>query len=144
MHGYVYRALAHFDHPNLDKPQHAPHAWIAPVYGRKTTQMPTPDPNEPIIDKKGTKCIQSVSGKFLYYSNIDYCIKPTLNEISGQQAKPIKVTTVKCNMLMDYLHTYPNDVLRFYASHMIVNIKSDAAYLVLPKARSRGAIHFFF
>ena len=144
MDGYGERALKHFDHPAPDKPQHAPHAWIAPVYGRKTAQMPTPDPDEPTLDKKGSHRVQSVSGKFLYYSNIDYCIKPALNEISSQQAKPTKQTTDKCNMLMDYIHTYPNAVLRFYASDMILNIESDAAYLVLPKARSRGAVHFFF
>ena len=40
---------------------------------------------------------------------------------------------------MDYLHTYPNVYLRYYASDMILHIDSDAAYLVLPKARSRIA-----
>jgi hypothetical protein len=33
---------------------------------------------------------------------------------------------------MDYLHTYPNAVIRYYASE---------AYLVLPKAKSRAAAH---
>jgi hypothetical protein len=136
MPGYVARALTKFAHPTPDKPQHAPHEWTAPICGRKTAQQPTPDPIEPILDTKGTTRIQSVSGTFLYYSNINYCIKPALNEISGQQAKPTKLTAVKCDMLMDYLHTYPHAVLRFHASNMIVNIESDAAYLVLPKARS--------
>ena len=45
-------------------------------------------------------------------------------------------------MLMDYLHTYPDAVIRFYASDMILKITSDAAYLVLPKARSRAAVHY--
>ena len=35
--------------------------------------------------------------------------------------------------------TYPNHILRFHASDMILEIESDAAYLVLPKARSRAA-----
>jgi hypothetical protein len=43
---------------------------------------------------------------------------------------------------MDYLHTYPNAVIRFYASDMILKTTSDAAYLVLPKARSRAAAHY--
>ena len=44
--------------------------------------------------------------------------------------------------MMDYLHTYPDAVIRFYASDMILKITSDAAYLVLPKARSRAAVHY--
>ena len=46
-------------------------------------------------------------------------------------------------MLMDYLHTYPHGILRYYASNMmILKITSDAAYLVQPKARSRAAAHY--
>ena len=33
---------------------------------------------------------------------------------------------------MDYLATYPNAYIRYYASDMILNIDSDAAYLVAP------------
>ena len=34
--------------------------------------------------------------------------------------------------------------LRYHASDMILHVDSDAAYLVLPRARSRLAGHFFF
>ena len=44
---------------------------------------------------------------------------------------------------MDYVSTYPNPILRFYASDMVLTSKSDAAYLVLPKARSRAAGFFY-
>ncbi|MFO0089630.1 MAG: hypothetical protein ACK518_02280, partial [bacterium] len=40
---------------------------------------------------------------------------------------------------MDYAATYPNTIVRYYASGMILFVDSDAAYLVLPKARSRIA-----
>ena len=40
---------------------------------------------------------------------------------------------------MDYLATYPNAFIRYRASDMILNVDSDAAYLVLPGARSRIA-----
>ena len=43
---------------------------------------------------------------------------------------------------MDYVHTYPNTYIRFYASDMILDIDSDAAYLVAPKARSRVAGYY--
>ena len=45
-------------------------------------------------------------------------------------------------MLMDYLHTYPHGVLRYYAIDMVLKVTSDAAYLVQPKARSRAAMHY--
>ena len=45
----------------------------------------------------------------------------------------------KCERLLDYVATYPNSILRFYASDIILTGGSDAAYLVLPKARSRAA-----
>ena len=40
---------------------------------------------------------------------------------------------------MDYLHTKPNAAIRYHASDMILKVVSDAAFLVLPKARSRAA-----
>ena len=46
-------------------------------------------------------------------------------------------------MLMDYLSTYPTAIIRYHASDMCLHIDSDAAYLVLPKARSRGAGYFY-
>ena len=46
-------------------------------------------------------------------------------------------------MLMNYAHTYPDAKIRYHASDMCLHIDSDAAYLVLPKARSRGAGHFY-
>jgi hypothetical protein len=62
--------------------------------------------------------------------------------MASKQAKPTTDTIPKTDMLMDYLHTYPNAVIRYHASDMILKITSDAAYLVQPKARSRAAIHF--
>ena len=45
----------------------------------------------------------------------------------------------KVQHLIDYVNTYPNTYIRFYASDMILNIDNDAAYLVAPKSRSRVA-----
>ena len=43
---------------------------------------------------------------------------------------------------MDYAHIYPDAKIRYYASDMQLYIDLDTAYLVLPKARSRGAVCF--
>ena len=44
---------------------------------------------------------------------------------------------------MDYLHTHPDAIIQFHASNIILYIESYAAYLVLPKARSRVASIFY-
>ena len=44
---------------------------------------------------------------------------------------------------MDYVSTYPNAYIRFHASSMILHVDSDAAYLVLPKAKSRIAGYYY-
>ena len=44
---------------------------------------------------------------------------------------------------MDYLNTYPNAKLRYYTGHMNQKVDSDAAYLVLPNAKSCVAGHFY-
>ena len=46
-------------------------------------------------------------------------------------------------MLLDYMSTDPNAKIRFKASDMIIHIDSDAAYLVLPGAKSCVAGYYF-
>ena len=68
---------------------------------------------------------------------------PAISKISSQQAKPTQETNDKATMLMDYAHTYPDAIIRYHASDMQLYIDSDAAYLVLPNAQSRGTGHFY-
>ena len=44
---------------------------------------------------------------------------------------------------MDYVDTYSNTVIRYYASKMRLHIDSDTAYLVMPNTKSRGAGNFY-
>ena len=43
---------------------------------------------------------------------------------------------------MDYLYTQPNVIIHFYTSDMILKITSNAAYLILPRARIPAADHY--
>ena len=118
MPGYVTEALKKILHIVPKKPQHAPHKWTIPVYDQKI-QYALPPSTLPVLDPKGTKRIQAINGTFLYYGRaIDPCILPVINEISTQQAQPTEETNAKANMLMDYVHTYPNAKIRYYASDM--------------------------
>ena len=67
---------------------------------------------------------------------------PVLAQISQNQAHPTTTTLQQCQQLIDYAATYSNTSVRFYASDMVLEVDSDASYLVLPKARSRYAGYF--
>ena len=60
-----------------------------------------------------------------------------LNKLGGEQARAIGKTRDGCDMLLDYVTTYPNPKIRFYASDMILHVDSDAAYLVQSNAQTR-------
>ena len=95
------------------------------------------------LDKKGKKRVQSIVGSVLYYARaIDCTLLPALNSISAMQAKPPRNTEKQCNRVLDYLATFPQVFIRYYASDMQLQIDSDAAYLVQPQARSRIAGYF--
>jgi len=57
---YVPMAFDKFKHPQLYLPQHAPHAWTIPVYG-KQTQYATTDESA-FLDEFATKQVQAISG----------------------------------------------------------------------------------
>jgi hypothetical protein len=135
---YVPKALHKFNHIKPKSAQHAPHRWSQPAYGQKVQYANTD--TSPQLDKIGTQRVQAVSGTFLYYGRaIDSTILPALNEISNNQARPTLATSNACDHLLDYLATHPTAIIRYYASDMILSVVADAAYLVLPKARSRCA-----
>ena len=143
MSGYVHKVLKKFQHPAPYLPQYGPHCWTQPVYGAKTQFDNNSDTSDK-LNPDGTKQIQQVNGTFLYYGRvIDPTILVALNEISTQQSSPTTATTQKADMIMDYLCTFPNATLRFYVGDIQICVESDAAYLVLPKARSRIVGYFY-
>jgi hypothetical protein len=83
-------------------------------------------------------------GTFLYYARaVDYRLLPSLNEIATQESKPTQTTIDIVRRLLDFAHTYLNAKVRFYASDMILNVDTDAAYLVLPNAKSHVAAFYY-
>jgi hypothetical protein len=114
MPGYVKRALKTFEHPAPVKLRCALHKWIEPAYGSQTPQSPTTTSKGQPLDKDSTTQIQSIDGTFMYFGRAcDPCILPALNKISTKQAAPTTKTIKRSNMLMDYLHTYPDGKIRY-------------------------------
>eukprot|EP00957_Ditylum_brightwellii_P114873 8760369-Ditylum_brightwellii.AAC.1 len=90
------------------------------------------------------KGMQSIVRTFLYYSRaIDGPALPALNNIGTQQSAPTQATIAYTEWIMDFFHTHPNARLHFFAGDMQLCIDSDAAYLVMPTAKSRIAGYFF-
>ena len=142
MPGYVASALERLQHRAPVRPQYAPHQWTQPAYGQKLQLAPIDD--TPKLDATKIRYVQSCVGSMLYYARaVDPTMLPAINEISGSQASPTQKTMAACRMLLDYASTYPNAILRYHASNMALHIDSDAAYLVLPNARSRYAGHYY-
>ena len=143
MPGYIHKVLDKYQLPSLKYPQYAPHTWIPPSYGNKRQYAPCDDTTT-FLSKKETKLIQQIVGSLLYYSRaVDPTMMVALNDIGAKQATPTQLTLTQCQMLLDYARTYPNAVLRFKRSDMILHVDSDAAYLVQPNARSRIAGYYF-
>jgi hypothetical protein len=66
-----------------------------------------------------------------------------LSFIATKQYKGTTNTMEKAKQLLDYLATYPDTIIRFRASDMILNDHSDASYLSESEACSRACSHFF-
>jgi hypothetical protein len=139
---YIPAMLKKLQHPKPKKPQHAPHQWTVPTYGRRLQMAPI-DKTTP-LPPKGIRCVQSIIGSILYYARaVDPTMLPALNGISSKQAKATEQTNKQCKMLLDYAATYPNAKLHYYTSDMQLQVDSDDAYLVLPQAKSRYAGFFY-
>ena len=118
MPGYVTKALEKYNHTPSWCPQFAPMKWTKPIYGR-AVQYAKVESTLPVLNDKDTRRVQSKVGTFLYYGRaVDPTILVTLNEIGLSQSKPTKETENQLNMFMDYLHTYPNAVLRYQSGTM--------------------------
>ena len=60
-----------------------------------------------------------------------------LGDISSQQASPTQETLKSLKHFLDYAASFPNAIIRYKASHMHLQVHSDASYLSAPQERSR-------
>ena len=136
---YVQKSLQCLQHVAPKSPQYSPQYHHPINFSTKgTTQYAMKPDDSPLLSPSETKWVQSVVGSLLYYARaLDPTLLTALNHIGTSQAQPTHHTKDQCKRLMDYVCTYQNAFIRYHASDMILHIDSDAAYLVLPKAKSR-------
>jgi hypothetical protein len=140
---YVASKLTEFNHPTPGRPQHAPHPAPPVRYGRAAQEAAPPDTATPLPPDKH-KRVQKIIGSFLYYGRaVDLTILKALNSLARQQSKPTTTTLANTNLLLDYLASHPNAVIRYYPSDMLLQVHSDASYANEPEARSTAGGHYF-
>eukprot|EP00957_Ditylum_brightwellii_P145988 11117013-Ditylum_brightwellii.AAC.2 len=78
--------------------------------------------------------------------NQDIKLDPTLfiaiNAIAAKQASPTEKTTKALTHLLNYCATFPNVVIRYKASGMVLHSHSDALYMSAEEAHSQAGGHF--
>ena len=143
MPGYVEKMLKRFKHKKPDKPVHSPYKAQPKKYGA-SAQDPIPPDTAPTLNEDGKRHIQRVVGAILYYARaVDMTTQVGLSSLASEQTIATTTTTDRVSHLLDYLATYPDATVRYYASDMILNIHSDASYLSETRSRSRVAGQFF-
>ena len=142
MPGYAKKQLKKYNHVCKRK-VHTPLKPLPKKYGQ-AAQEPMPVDDSKPLEKDDKKFIERVVGSFLFYGRaVDPLILHTMNTIANSQSKPTENTMEQTKHFLDYIDTYPDSTIRYYASDMILNVHSDASYLTAPKARSRIGGHFF-
>ena len=143
MPGIAQKGLQRFKHPNPSRPQHSPHPWTAPTYGKNIQYAQTNTNND--ITKEQKKSLQQIIGYYLYYGRaIDNTILPSLGSISTSlNTSTWKELSSRVKWLLDYIATHPEPKIEYQASNMHLWVHTDASYLNESKARSRGAGYFF-
>ena len=143
MPGYVQAALHKFQHPHPSRPQHAPHKWAIPQYG-KHPQLSVQISDAPKVSSSEIKRIQQIVGTLLYYARaVDSTMLMALNAIAAQQAHATTETAAVVVHLLNYCATHPNAIVRYHASEMQMHVHSNASYLSELHALSRVGGHFF-
>ena len=120
-----------------------PHKHAIPTYGAKVQYAREAD-TSPELGPEDKLFIQQVTGTFLYYARaVDATMLVALSTIASDQSSPTEETMRKTLLFLDYVATHPDAILTYRKSSMVLNVHSDASYLVEPKARSRAGGHYF-
>ena len=103
-----------------------------------------PPDMSPTLDKDNITKIQQFLVTFLYYERmVDPTLLVALSDLETQQTKETDITLKNLNKLLDYCCKFPNEVIRYTKSDMLLKVHSDAGYLnvVGSKSRSGGYVY---
>ena len=142
MNGYFKKALLQFQHLKPNKHYAAPSQYILPNYGQKQ-QMTNLNLSKPMT-KAQTRLLQQVTGKFLYYTRaVDCTILHALNDLATRTHSGSQKIMKAFKRFLNYCASNPDSATLYRVSDMILNIETDAAYLVSSKVQSRAGGFYY-
>lgn len=130
---YIRKALLRFA-PHLTHGAASPMIYTPPIYG---TQLTPHIPPARSLTSEEKLLVQQIVGVFLFYARCaDPTFLPAVNDIASDMTNPTTLLLDKCNRLLAYAASYPNNETIYTASDMLLHIQSDASYLSRSNARS--------
>jgi hypothetical protein len=142
MPGYIKMKLQETEHIMPKNLQMCPYLPEPNKFGTEA-QAPLPHTSTPKLYVKSIKRVQKIVGSILYYARAaDMTVLIALSSIAVEQTKAMEKTMARYTQLLDYLLGHADTKVRFHTSDMILNIHSDASYLLEANARSHACGHF--
>ena len=135
MPGYVAKLLQRFTRRGSQTQAKSPAIYV-PWHPRSGPQYTEPD-ESPLLTAAEITEVQEIVGCFLWYGRvIDSTFLPAVNAIGSEMVKPTQRLLRECERLLAYAASYPDNILVYHASDMILEVQSDASYLSRSRARS--------
>ncbi len=135
--------LLKFKHPQPAKPRLSPYKCLPISYGAKSHITHDPDSLE-LLDASRKRRVQEIVGSLLYYARVvDNKLLVALSAIAARQAKATVTTEQAVDLLLNYVATYLNDGIVYWASDMILCAHMDAGFLNETNSRSRDGAHIY-
>jgi hypothetical protein len=142
MPGYVDRLLRDLGIVKEAHDPRSPIAYFSPMYA-SGPQLEEVDTSPPLT-AEGTKFVQRVVGKCLYYGRIVApLIECATNKIGSVQAKPTERVLKAALRLCQYLAHHPDHSITYRPSNMRLVIHTDAGHNSESNSRSRAGGAFF-
>lgn len=118
MPNYITKARQVFGHKMLSKPDHSPHPYTAPRYGKH--QQMAGNPNIFPLTPANRLIIQTFVGLFQYYERtLDYTVLAAISSIAtNMTTAEQKDLNFRMNQFLNYAATHPDAKIRFIASEM--------------------------
>ena len=143
MDSYITNLLLKYVHKAPAKPQLSPHRHHKINYGSKE-QLVAEEDTSPKLNNEGIKRVQAIVWALFYYAwAVHNRLLLGLSAIGSQKAAATEQTAASIDQILDYVATYPNDGITYWASDMILEAHSDAGFKNYSKALSRAGAHIF-
>eukprot|EP00536_Pseudo-nitzschia_multiseries_P009460 jgi/Psemu1/23259/gm1.23259_g len=137
MDGYVEETLKEFGSKWLEQISNKESSrHLTPKYGQRVQYAPVENQTMFGMLAEG-KFVQKVVRKFLLYAQaINNAMLHALNDITS--AKDTQATHEATMYFLNYAANHPNGSIAYMASQLVLQVDSNAAYLVSYRARSRA------